>query len=323
MVTQVTATLADIHTWDNLYLAYRKAAKGKRSRRAAAAFEYHLEDNLIDLQDDLAAGTYTPGAYASFTIHEPKRRLISAAPFRDRVVHHALCNLIEPAFERSFIHHCYANRIGKGTHRALDTCQAWAKRYPYVLQCDVRQFFPSIDHGILEQTLQRRIQDPGIRRLIALIVASGRGVLSEEYDMVYFRGFDHFVARDLGCPAFLRFVDDFLLFGNDKRQLLRWKAAIIARLGELRLTIHEDRAHVHPVTHGIPFLGFVVYPTHRLLKGRQAVNYRRHLHEQLAAYRRGKLRRERVGDSIMGWINHVRYGDTWGLRNALLRDVRL
>ena len=352
MVTQVTATLADIHTWDNLYLAYRKAAKGKRSRRAAAAFEYHLEDNLIDLQDDLAAGTYTPGAYASFTIHEPKRRLISAAPFRDRVVHHALCNLIEPAFERSFIHHSYANRIGKGTHRALDTCQAWAKRYPYVLQCDVRQFFPSIDHGILEQTLQRRIQDPGIRRLIALIVASGRGVLSEEYDMVYFRGddlfavnrprglpignltsqfwancylnsFDHFVARDLGCPAFLRFVDDFLLFGNDKRQLLRWKAAIIARLGELRLTIHEDRAHVHPVTHGIPFLGFVVYPTHRLLKGRQAVNYRRHLHEQLAAYRRGKLRRERVGDSIMGWINHVRYGDTWGLRNALLRDVRL
>ena len=146
MVTQVNATYADVYEWDNLYAAYRKAAKGKRGRAAAAGFEYRLEDNLVQLQDELAAETYRPGAYASFTIHEPKRRLISAAPFRDRVVHHALCNISEPLFERSFIHDSYANRVGKGTHRALDRCQQFARRYRYVLQCDICQFFPSIDH---------------------------------------------------------------------------------------------------------------------------------------------------------------------------------
>ena len=136
----------------------------------------------------MAAQTYRPGPYASFNIHEPKRRLISAAPFRDRVVHHALCNVIEPAFERSFIDHSYANRVGKGTHRALDACQAFARRYRYVLPCDVRQFFPSVDHSILERALNRRIQDGGIRWLIRLILDSGVGVLSEEYEMVYFPG---------------------------------------------------------------------------------------------------------------------------------------
>ena len=248
MVSQVTGAYADIHTWETLYLAYRKVARSKRGRAAAAAFEYRLEDNLIQLQDELAAQAYQPGPHAHFTIHEPKRRLISAAPFRDRVVHHALCNLIEPAFERSFIHHSYANRVGKGTHKALDTCQRWARRYRYVLQCDVQQFFPAIDHGLLQCMLNRRIQDGAIRRLIARILASGVGVLSEEYEMVYFPGddlfainrprglpignltsqfwancylneFDHFVNRELGCCAYERFVDDFLIFADDQHQL--------------------------------------------------------------------------------------------------------
>ena len=131
-------------SWDNLYLAYRKAAKGKRGKPPAARFEYRLEDNLIQLQRELQTRTYRPGTYDSFYIHEPKRRLISAAPFRGRVVHHALCNVIEPRFERSFIHDSYANRVGKGTHRALDRCQQFARRFRYVLQCDIVRFFPSI-----------------------------------------------------------------------------------------------------------------------------------------------------------------------------------
>jgi RNA-directed DNA polymerase len=143
MVTQVSGSYADVYDWNNLYYAYRKAALGKRGRGPAACFEFRLEDHLFQLQDELAAETYRPGQYVNFTIHEPKRRLISAAPFRDRVVHHALCQVIEPAFERSFIYHSYANRVGKGTHRALDTCQDWMGQYSYVLTCDARQFFDS------------------------------------------------------------------------------------------------------------------------------------------------------------------------------------
>jgi len=111
------AMFKKICSWLNLRIAYRKAARGKRGRQAAADFEYNLADHLLELQDDLVNQTYRPGAYHSFIIHDPKRRLISAAPFRDRVVHHALCNLIEPKFERSFSSASFANRVNKGTHR--------------------------------------------------------------------------------------------------------------------------------------------------------------------------------------------------------------
>jgi retron-type reverse transcriptase len=126
--------------WENLRLAHYKAARSKRGKRAAAAFEYNLADRLLALQEELVTKTYQPGAYHSFYIHDPKRRLISAAPFRDRVIHHAFCNVSEPIFERSFIHASYANRVGKGTHRALDRAQALARRFRYLLQGDVEQF---------------------------------------------------------------------------------------------------------------------------------------------------------------------------------------
>ena len=146
--------------WENLLLAWRKARKGKRGRAPAATFESNAGENLLALQEELTTRRYQPGGYVSFHIQEPKRRLISAAPFRDRVVHHALCNIIEPLFERRFIYDSYANRVGKGTHAALDRCQEFARRYPFVLQCDVRQFFPAIDHAILEGRLSQLIADP-------------------------------------------------------------------------------------------------------------------------------------------------------------------
>ena len=352
MVTQVSGHYADIYTWDNLYAAFRAAAAGKRGQPAVAGFEYRLEDNLLALQAELAAEMYRPGPYHNFYIHEPKRRLISAAPFPDRVVHHALCQVIEPAFEAGFSYHSYANRVGKGTHRALDTCQAWARRYAYVLSCDIVQFFPAVDHSLLRRILNRRIQDGAIRRLIGLILASGAGVHSETYDMVYFPGddllaaarprglpignltsqfwancyldgFDHFVTRELGCPAYLRYMDDFLLFADDKPTLWRWHAAIIERLATLRLTPHEAQAQPRPVTEGIAFLGFVVYPSHRRLKRRKGIAFQRKLAGLLTAYRRGEIPREALEASLTGWINHVRYGDTWGLRKALLRRVRI
>jgi RNA-directed DNA polymerase len=186
---------------DNLYQAFRKAAKGKRSKAAVAAFEYELESNIFLLHDELVEHRYHPGAYTSFYIHDPKKRLISAAPFRDRVVHHALCSIIEPIFERKFIFDTYANRPGKGTHRALDRCTQYMRRFAYVLELDVRQFFPSIDHAIRENILSETIQDEDILDLCRLILESGRGVLSDEYAMVYFEGDDLLVAaRSRGLP---------------------------------------------------------------------------------------------------------------------------
>jgi retron-type reverse transcriptase len=341
-----------VYDFENLYRAYRKARRGKRGKSPAATFERHLEDELLALQAELRERTYTPGPYASFHIHEPKRRLISAAPFRDRVVHHALCRVIEPVWERCFIHDSYANRVGKGTHRALDRAQTYARRYPYVLQCDIRQFFPSIDHQILQAVLAHRIADPGVLWLSDRILASGVDVLSEEYTMVYFPGddlfaklrprglpignltsqfwanvylnsFDHFVKRDLKCPAYLRYVDDFLLFATDKRQLQAWREAILGRLAGLRLTLHENQAQVFPTRTGVPFLGFRVYPIHRRVKRRNVVHYRRRLRRLIVRVRADWDNFPDLNLSVQGWINHVRYADTWGLRRAVLGEARL
>jgi len=339
----------EVCNWENLRLAHRKAARGKRGRRAAATFEYNLADQLLELQHELVTRNYQPGPYYSFYIHDPKRRLISAAPFRDRVVHHALCNIIEPVFERSFICASYANRVGKGTHRALDRAQSFARRFRYVLQCDVRQFFPSIDHVILGEILGRKISDPDVMWLVDRILDSGVGVLAEEYEMAWFPGddllaanrdrglpignltsqfwancflnpFDHFVKRELRCKGYLRYVDDYLLFADDERMLRSWCDAILRRLARLRLTIHPG-VHPRPTAEGFPFLGFVVYPTHRLLKRRKVVAYRRRLNRLVAGWIAGERTQEAVVFSLLCWINHARYGDTWGLRGSVAAQV--
>lgn len=335
--------------WDfeNLYLAYRRARKGKRGRPQAAAFERIQDDELLALQDELRDFTYTPGRYHSFFIHDPKRRLISAAPFRDRVVHHALCRIIEPIWERRFIDDTYANRVGKGTHRALDRATQYARRYGHFLQCDIRQFFPSVDHSILRAELARLIADRDALWLCDRILASGVGVLADEYEMawfpgddllatgrprglpignltsqwwanVYLNGFDHFVKRELKCRAYVRYVDDLLLFSNDRRHLLDWRAAVIEKLASLRLRLHEDCARVYPTASGIPFLGFRLYPDHRRLKRRKVVLYRRRLRRLLGQYASGGVSFAQLDASLRGWINHVEHGDTWGLRRSML-----
>lgn len=336
----------------NLRLAAQKAARGKRGHGPAARFEFQLADELLALQTDLREFGYRPGGYASFYIHEPKRRLISAAPFRDRVVHHALMNIIEPLFERQFHPHSYANRKGKGTHAALDQFTAYARRYKYVLRLDIVQHFPSIDHVILRHELARVIPDPAVLWLCDQILASGRGILSEQYQMVYFPGddllaplrprglpignltsqfwsnvylnpFDWFVTRELRCPAYLRYVDDFALFSDSKRQLWGWKQRIIDRLARLRLTIHPGPAQVTPTAHGSPWLGWQVFPDHRRLKPENVRKFRHKLARLQDDLNHGRIPIEKMHASVQGWVNHARYGDTWGLRRRLLGRLRL
>ena len=157
-------------SFENLYRAARKARRGKRSKQAVEAFEFDLEMNLVGLRRDLLERTYRPGPFRTFTITDPKPRLISAAPYRDRVVHHALCNVLEPIFERSFVFDSYACRRGKGTHATVDRYTAFARQNRYVLKCDVRKFFPSVDHAMLLERLARKIKDPEVMWLAGVIV---------------------------------------------------------------------------------------------------------------------------------------------------------
>jgi len=329
----------------NLYNAYRKARKGKRSKASVAAFEYNQEEELIALRDELRAGMWQPGAYSNFYIHEPKKRLISAAPFRDRVVHHALCNLLEPDWERRFIFDTYANRKYKGTHKAILRANEFAKKFKYVLQCDIEQFFPSIDHAILFDKIAAHLEDERLRKVVRSILESGIGVQTEQYEMkwfekddlfsflrprglpignltsqfwgnVYLSSFDHFVKRELRAEGYLRYVDDFLLFSNDKEVLQDWKDRIKIRMSKLRLTLHEPQ--IYPVDTGIPFLGFRIFPTHRRLKKKRGIAFQRRFRRLHQQWQVRAIERSKLDDSARSWSAHAAWGDTYGLRKSVL-----
>lgn len=336
-------------SFENLWQAYMAARRGKRARAAVAAYELDAETRLLRLQERLEDGSYQPGAYRTFVVREWKRRVVSAAPFEDRIVHHALCNLLEPIWEARFIHDSYACRRGKGTLAALDRAQHFARGQRYVLQIDIREFFPSIDHAMLLQIIARHLGDRRLRGLCEQIVASGQDVLAEAYTPVLFPGddllalarprglpignltsqfwanvylhpIDMCIKHALGCRAYLRYCDDLLLFADDKATLHCWKDALREQLATLRLTMHESRAQVAPVAAGFPFVGWTVYPTQRRLRRRNVVRFRRRYRARLDAYAAGTITFDQLAATVHGWVGQTKHGSTAGLRRTVLRQ---
>lgn len=334
-------------SFETLWQAYRKARKGKRGRAAVAQYELDAESRLLDLQQRLREKRYQPGSYRTFSLHEWKRRLISAAPFEDRIVHHALCSVLEPIWEARFIYDSYACRRGKGTLAALNRAQHYARHYPYVLQLDIQAFFPSIDHAILQQTLQRHLADPDVLALCYQIMHGGRDVFGEATPYILFEGddlfalgrprglpignltsqfwanvylhpFDLWVKQTLGCGAYLRYCDDLLFFHHTKQQLHAWQKAVIDRLAQLRLLIHTKRAYLVPTQTGFPYLGWFMNPTKRRLRRRNVVHFWRRYRQRQQAYRKGQISFEQLQATVYGWLGSVKYGQTIGLRRSIL-----
>ena len=336
-------------SYDNLFLAARRAMQRKRSKSYVDTFWLNLEGNIIALRRDLAAESYTPGRYRNFYAREPKKRFISAAPFRDRVVHHALCNVIEPIFDRSFIHDTYSCRRGKGTHMALDRCRRYLRRFRYVLKVDIRQYFDSIDHDVLLALISRRLRCPRTMGLVKKIVASHtaassscayfpgdnlftpyqrpRGLpignlTSQLFANLYLDGFDHYVKEELRAKGYIRYTDDAVLFADSKDVLWRWHDLMARYLERLRLRFNERKTRVLPVTRGVDFLGFKLYP-HRVKILRPSVKRFRARMRQLWRERAaGEIEAERVGQSVLGWAAHAAYGDTYRLREALYGEFQ-
>jgi hypothetical protein len=336
--------------FENLVSAARVAARGKKSRPDVADFLFHLERNALRLREELLTHSYRPGGYHQFQITEPKPRTISAAPFRDRVVHHALCRVVEPVFERSFIYDSYACRVGKGTHRALDRFTHFARRFPYVLKCDIRRFFPSVDRQILYERLARKLRDEDVLWLSALVLENGpdepaeiacfagdnlltplerpRGLpignlTSQFLANVYLDPLDHFVSEQLGVGGYLRYCDDFALFGETKAQLTEAKGAVAVFLADLRLRLHPTKCMIYPVAGGVAFLGFKVFPDHRLLLKPSIRRFRLRSRRLERDFAEGHTTAAEVSASVQAWCAHAANGDTYRLRGRLLRGLVL
>lgn len=273
----------EICSFKNLLIAAKKARRGKRHRPDVAAFHHKLETELLRLQRELITHTYQPGSYREFVIHDPKRRVISAAPYRDRIVHHALCNVLEPIFERVFVADSYAHRKGKGTHAAVERLTTFMRQYDYALKCDIAKYFPCIDHAILKELIRRKIACKDTLWLIDTIIDAGnqhepialyypgdslftpylRGMglplgnqTSQFFANVYLNALDHFVKEALGRRAYIRYVDDFVILSDDKGDLWQVLQAIRHFLVmTLRLMLHPVKQWVLPVTSGMDFFG--------------------------------------------------------------------
>lgn len=336
-----------ICSFENLLHAAKNAQKGKRFQKNVLAFNANLEYELVQLRQELLAQRYTPGAYRVFTIYDPKKRDISAAPYRDRVVHHALCNIIQPLFERTFIYDSYSNRIGKGTHRAVQRYQEFCRKNAYVLKCDIMKYFPAIDHEILKGEIRRTISCPETLWLIDRLIDFSNpqvnvdthfpgddlftpiqrhkglpigNLTSQYFGNIYLNRFDHFVKEKLRCKFYLRYVDDFVVLANNKRRLWEIKHEIEIYLRQLRISLHQHKCQIHRTELGLTFLGYRVFPEFRLLKRENIVRTRRRLRRLQRGYRTGAMSFKDVSRSLQGWLGHAKFANTYRLRVKLFQD---
>jgi len=338
-----------IVSFENLWRAARKAQRGKRFHDDVASFNLNLEKEILRLRQELVIGSYKPGSYRQFYVREKEVRLISAAPYRDRVVHHAVMNFLEPLLCRSFIHDSYANQKWKGSHRAVKRFQGFLRASRYVLKCDIRKYFHSIDHEILLGQVARRVKDERAVALVRLIVETSPpqepvydyfpgddlfapchrkkglpigNLTSQFFANLYLDGFDHFVKERLFCRRHVRYVDDFAVCGDDKDAL--W--AIRDKMEEylettVRLKLHPIKTRIYRADEGITFLGYRVWPDRIRLERLNVVRFRRRLKRMQREYSEGTMGLDDVKQRIAGWLGHAIQADTVALRRQIFNSA--
>lgn len=322
--------------FESLVVAAKRAARGHRRSPKVAEFLIELETNVLALERELLAGTYRPTPYRTFMIRDPKPRTISAAAFRDRVVHHALCAEIEPVLERGAVASSFACRRGKGTLAALAHVQQVARRTRYALKLDVRHFFETLSHAVLHRMLRRRVRDERLRWLIATFIDAGApgsepgtglpigNLTSQHFANFYLGPLDRLVTRGLHVRGHCRYMDDIVIFDDDKSKLWEVHRAVDeccrVRLG---IELRAEVTRLVPVSEGVPFLGFVVFGGTIRFDPRRARRWRRRMRALDRQLDEGLIDEDdarQSADSLIGWARH---GDTRELRRSwVARRVR-
>ena len=313
-----------IYDYENLRLAYRKASFGRRYDPAVLRFHACLDENLIELQNELIWKTYKPGPYSSFLIHEPKERLIYVSPFRDRVLHHAIMNIVEPIWDSLFIDDSFACRKGKGTHAALYRTDGFLRRafrragsHVYCFKGDISKFFPSINHHVLMAVIRQKIKCRDTLWLFdQIIFAAGDradpascnmpigNLISQWAANLYLHELDCFVKHDLHIKDYIRYMDDFIILSGDKVTLHVIKREIECFV-ESRLKLKlNPKSDIFPASRGIDFLGYRTWVSHRILRKSSLVRATKRFKRLSQEYGQGLVALPHVHSSVMSWLGH-------------------
>ncbi len=310
---------------ENLLLAWEEFLKGKKKKKDVQEFQLHLMDNILSLHYDLASGAYRHGGYQTFNISDPKPRIIHKALVRDRLLHHAVYRVLYPFFDDTFIVDSFSCRIDKGTHRAMKRFKKFAgmvsknnTRTCWILKCDIKKFFASIDQDILVQILDRRIKDKRIVNLLKEIVVSfhsgKRGIglplgnlTSQLFSNVYLHEFDQFVKHQLKLKYHIRYADDFVIFSQDKKYL----EGMVPKLADflqtkLKLTLHPEKVFIKTLSSGLDFLGWVHFFDHRVL--RTATKRK--------MFRR--LKENQTREALHSYLGLLKHGNAGKIKNSVL-----
>ncbi len=328
-----------LYSTDNLNLAFRKARKGKSKRDYVVSFETDLERSLGLLQRDLRSKRYIPIKLKKFIIRDPKTRTIHASVFRDRVVHHAIVNLIQPIYEKRFIYDSFASRKFKGTHAAVERFESFVRKVSsngrtinnnfnnnsikgYVLKADIKHYFATIDHKVLISILRKKIKDEDFIRLIKKVlnnfdtIKNRKGLplgnyTSQFFANVYLNNLDYFVKHKLKAKYYIRYVDDFVILDKNKEVLLRYMYKIEKYLKFLKLELHPDKSEIHALRNGITFLGYRIFYHYRLLRKRNIRYFKRKLKENIELYSRGLIGEEKFYNFLCGWQGYSSFANTY------------
>jgi retron-type reverse transcriptase len=313
---------------ENIRVATHKAEKHKSAKRNVQNFRKNPEEKLEKLRESLLNKTFTTSHYNEKTVYEPKKRTIYVLPFYpDRIVQHALMNLLGPIWDKMFIHDSYACREGKGIHAGSTRTMEFVRRNKYVLKCDISKFYPSIDQEILLEIIRRKIKCPDTLWLIENIVHSFPGgkntpignYTSQWFGNLYLNEVDQYVKTVLKVRDYIRYCDDFCLFGNDKKKLGEYRAKIKDFI-EQRLKLQFSKCDIFPITRGVDFLGYRHFDNYVLLRKSTVKRVRRRLAALPGLYERNRISAEQYRSSVASTYGWLKFANTRNLRMKIELD---
>lgn len=310
---------------DNLMLAYKLARQGKGRKPGVRKFARNIDANLDIIRQMLITKTFRTASYATRTIYEPKKRLIYILPFYpDRIVQHAVMNVLEPIWDKLFISDSYACRVGKGMHKGSLKTMRFVRAYKYCLKCDIRKFYPSINHAILKQILRKKIKDKNVLWLLDDIIDSYPGetntpignYTSQWFGNLYMNELDMYVKHELRIKPYIRYCDDFLFFSNDKTELHDIANKVVAFCRD-RLHLTLSKCDLFPVLRGVDFLGYRHFPRYILLRKSTAKRARRRIKSAIKRAKHHKITLGQFRSTVASYMGWMRWAKTYNLRLAL------